>query len=311
MIKLLVTDGMDQDASSKLKQKGFQLHEQFYTPAELKNAIMETDAVIVRSATKMTREIIDAALKTKRLKLIIRAGVGVDNIDVSYARNNGITVHNTPSASSRAVAELAVGHMFSLARKLYRANISMHNGLWEKKKLKGVELQGKTLGLIGLGRIAKEIAKIAESLGMIVIYNSRSGKKEGFDQFEYVLMEELFKQSDIISLHIPYDKERGAVITAKEFQLMKDGVLLVNCARGGVVNEKELLEALDSGKVAAAAIDVFENEPTTNQSLYTHERVSLSPHIGASTIEAQQKIGVEIINIVTSFFEDQTQQACV
>lgn len=311
MIKLLVTDGMDQNAVSVLKQKGYQLVEQFYPPAELKNTVMEADAIIVRSATKITKEIIDAALKTKRLKLIIRAGVGVDNIDVSYARKNGITVHNTPSASSRAVAELAVGHMFSLARKLYRANISMHNGLWEKKKLKGIELYGKTLGLVGFGRIAKETAKIAEALGMTVIYNSRSGKKDGFDQFEYVTMEELLKQSDFVSLHIPYDKEIGAVIKDKEFNLMKDGVYLVNCARGGVVCEEALLKALDSGKVAAAAIDVFEEEPTSNQQLYTHDRVLLSPHIGASTIEAQQKIGLEIIGIVTDFFKDQTHQACV
>lgn len=311
MVNILVTDGIDKNALSTLKQKGYEVAEQFYPPDELKEAIKNVDGVIVRSATKITKEIIDAAIETKRLGLIVRAGVGVDNIDVEYAREKGICVCNTPSASSMAVAELAIGHMFALARKMYSANISMRNGHWEKKRLTGVEISGKTLGLIGFGRIAKETARIANALGMKVIYNTRSGKKEGYSQYEYVSMDVLLKQSDFISLHIPYDKESGAVLGDNEFDMMRDGVFLVNCARGGVVKEEALLKALNSGKVTAAALDVFEKEPTCNERLYTHEKVSLSPHIGASTVEAQKKIGLEIIGIVDDYFSEEKNHGCV
>ena len=276
----------------------FEVVEHFYEADELKAQIRDFDVIVVRSATKITKEIIDGALATGRLKLIIRGGVGVDNIDVPYAAGNGITVANTPAASSRAVAELAIGHMFSLARFIYISNVSMRNGKWDKKKYEGFELSGKTLGLIGFGRIAQETAKMAGALGMNVIYYTRSGKKEGFDEFKYVGMEDLLKNSDFISLHVPYSKDTGIILGKAEFDMMKNGVFLVNCARGGVVCEDTLLEALDSGKVAAAALDVFEQEPTRNERLYSHSRVSLTPHIGASTVEAQAKIGKEIVNII-------------
>ena len=303
MFNILVTDGMDKSAVAALKEKGYAVTEQFYPPDELKDAIKNTDSVIVRSATKITKDIIDAARTTKTLKLVIRAGVGVDNIDVAYAEENGIAVRNTPCASSLAVAELTIGHMFALARKIYSSNVSMRNGLWEKKKLKGIELSGKTLGLIGFGRIAKETARLARALGMSVIYNTRSGEKEGYSEYEFVSMEELLKRSDFVSLHVPYDKDKGAMIGEKELEMMKDGVFLVNCARGGVVKDEALLKALDSGKIAGAALDVFETEPTPNNKLCTHERVSLSPHIGGSTVEAQKKIGEEIVGIVNDFFD--------
>jgi Phosphoglycerate dehydrogenase and related dehydrogenases len=299
MARILVTDGIEKSASDELKKIGHEVVEQYYTPDVLKEEIKLFDVIIVRSATKITKDIIDGALMTKRLKLVIRGGVGVDNIDVPYAVGNGITVANTPAASSRAVAELAIGHMFSLARYIYISNVSMRDGKWDKKKYEGFELSGKTLGLIGFGRIAQETAKIAFALGMDVIYNTRSGKKEGFDKFKYVTMEELLKTSDFISLHIPFSKDNGIILGKPEFEIMKDGVFLVNCARGGVVNEEALLEALDSGKVAAAALDVFEQEPTRNERLISHSRVSLTPHIGASTVEAQAKIGKEIVEIIT------------
>lgn len=302
MTRILVTDGIDEGAAFALKNKGYEIVEQYFSPVELKEEVKDFDAIIVRSATKVTKDIIDASQKTKRLRQIVRGGVGVDNIDVQYAIKKGIAVDNTPKASSLSVAELAIGHMFALARNIYISNVSMRNGLWEKKKYKGVELAGKTLGLIGFGRIAKETARLAEALGMDVIYNTRSGEKDGYNQYEFVLMEELFKRSDIISLHIPCDKSKGPVIGEKEFEWMKKGAFLINCARGELVDGDALLAALDSGKVAAAALDVFENEPPKNKRLYTHDRVSLTPHIGGSTIEAQKKIGQEIVEIILSKF---------
>ena len=298
MARILITDGMDKKAAAKLKEMGHELVQEYFEPEALKEQVKDFDAIIVRSATKIRQPIIDAALETNKLQLIIRAGVGVDNIDVEYAIERGIKVHNTPMASSISVAELAIGHMFALARYIYISNVSMRKGEWNKKAYSGIELTGKTLGLIGFGRIAKETAKRAYALGMKVIYTNRSGVKEGYDEYTYVSMEELLKQSDFISLHIPFDSEKGAVISDREFEMMKDGVYLVNCARGGVVCEDALLRALDSGKVAAAAIDVFENEPTKNEKLYRHDRVSLTPHIGASTSEAQARIGEEIVEII-------------
>ncbi|HWQ78723.1 MAG TPA: D-2-hydroxyacid dehydrogenase [Anaerovoracaceae bacterium] len=298
MAKILVTDGIEKSAAEELTNMGHSIVEQFYTPDELRVQVKDFDAVIVRSATKVTKEVIDGALETGRLKLIIRGGVGVDNIDVPYAEANGIAVANTPNASSLAVAELAIGHMFALARYIYISNVSMRDGKWDKKKYEGIELSGKTLGLIGFGRIARETAKLAKAIGMKVIYNTRSGRKEGYDEFDYVPLEELLGKSDFISLHIPYDKKQGTLIGPGEFEKMKKGVFLVNCARGGVLDEEALLAALDSGRVAAAALDVYEQEPTPNVKLYTHGNVCLTPHIGASTIEAQERIGKEIVEII-------------
>ena len=303
MAKILVTDGMDKNAAKVLKDMGHELVEEFYEPEALKEEIKNYDAIIIRSATKVRKEIIDAALETKKLKLIIRAGVGVDNIDVPYALEHDIKVNNTPNASSASVAELTIGHMFSLARHLYISNVTMRDGQWNKKAYKGIELNGKTLGLIGFGRIAIKTAEKAHALGMKVIYADRAGEKSGYDEYKCVSMEELLKTSDFISLHIPFDKEVGPTISKKEFEMMKDGVYLVNCARGGVVDEAALLEALDNGKVAAAAVDVFEEEPTKNEKLYTHDKVSLTPHIGASTKEAQFRIGEEIVDIIKNFFK--------
>lgn len=298
MAKILVSDGIEKSAAEELKKMGHVIVEKFYTPDELKEQVKYFDAMVVRSATKVTKEVIDGALETKRLKLIIRGGVGVDNIDVSYAEAKGIAVANTPNASSLAVAELAIGHMFALARYIYISNVSMRDGIWDKKKYEGIELFGKTLGLIGFGRIARETARLAKAIGMNVIYNTRSGEKTGFDEFDFVKMEELLAKSDFISLHIPYDKEQGTFIGPKEFEMMKDGVFIVNCARGGVLDEAALLAALDSGKVAAAALDVYEQEPTKNERLCSHGKICLTPHIGASTIEAQERIGMEIVQII-------------
>jgi D-3-phosphoglycerate dehydrogenase len=301
MIRILVTDGMEKAAVQELRDSGFEVVEQFYEVEELKQQIKEFDVIVVRSATKVREPIIDAAMETGRLKLIIRGGVGVDNIDVDYAQSKGITVANTPNASSASVAELTIGHMFCLARYIHIANHTMRQGKWEKKHYEGIELAGKTLGLIGYGRIAKETAKRAMALGMKVVYTNRSGDKNDPD-FKYVTMDELLATSDFISLHIPGSKDKKAVIGEAEFAKMKDGVYIINAARGGVVCEDALLKALDSGKVAAAALDVFAEEPTKNEAIYTHPKISLTPHIGASTKEAQERIGEEIVSIIKNHF---------
>jgi len=300
MARILITDGMDKTAADSLRKMGHELTEEHFDKEELKKQIKNYDAIIIRSATKVTEDIIDSAMETRQLKQVIRAGVGVDNIAVDYALQNGIKVNNTPSASSAAVAELAIGHMFVLARYIHMANVSMRDGQWNKKQYKGIELSGKTLGLIGFGRIAQETAKRAEVLGMKVIYTNRSGPKDWCANYEYATLEDLLKQSDFISLHIPFDKSAGATLGKREFELMKDGTYLVNCARGGVVDEDAMVDALDSGKLAGAAVDVFAEEPTKNEKLYTHPKVSLTPHIGASTKEAQKRIGEEIVSIVKS-----------
>ena len=260
MKRILVTDGMEKSAVEKLKNSGYEVVEQFYEPEQLKEQIKNFDAVVVRSATKVRQPIIDAALETGRLKLIIRGGVGVDNIDVDYAKLNGIAVANTPNASSASVAELAIGHMFCLARHIYIANHTMRQGKWNKKQYEGIELSGKTLGLVGFGRIAREVAKRAFALGMKVVYTNTSGAKEGFNDYKYMKLDELLAVSDFISIHIPCSQDQQPVIGEAQFAKMKDGVYLVNTARGGVVSEEALLKALDSGKVVAAALDVFEEE---------------------------------------------------
>lgn len=296
MVRILVTDGMDKSAVEKLRNANYEVAEKFYEPEELGEALRDFDIVVIRSATKIRKPIIDKA-EGSRLKLIIRAGVGVDNIDVAYALEKGIKVLNTPKASSASVAELTIAHMFAVARFLEQSNITMREGKWEKKKYKGIELSGKTLGLIGFGRIAREVAVRAKALGMKVSYYDISGKAD-CDEYEYKDFESILKESDFVSLHCPYNAEQGAVIGEKEFALMKDGSYLINCARGGVVSEDALLNALESGKLAGACIDVYEKEPTPNLELVNHPCVSVSPHIGASTKEAQARIGEEVVDLI-------------
>ena len=298
MSKILITDGMDKGAVQTLKDLGHEVTEQFFEPEELKEQVKGFNVVIVRSATKVRKDIIDSAIETGNLKLIIRGGVGVDNIDVAYAESNGIKVRNTPKASSSAVAELALGHMFCLARFIGIANVAMREGKWNKNKYTGIELSGKTLGLIGFGRIGRELAKKAKVLEMKVIYNDILGPAKDCPEYSFVSLDELLTDSDFISLHLPGNEDESPVIGKLEFSKMKDGVYLINCARGGVVGEAALLEALNSGKITGAGIDVFPEEPTKNLELVNHERVSVTPHIGASTKEAQKRIGAEIVSII-------------
>lgn len=301
-MRILVTDGMDKSALQSLKDKGHEVVEQFYAPEELGEALKGFDAVVVRSATKVRAAHIDAA-KGGSLKLIIRGGVGVDNIDVKYAEEAGITVRNTPRASSNSVAELAMAHMFSCARFISVAGHTMREGKWEKKAYgAGIELGGKTLGIIGFGRIGQALGRMAIALGMKVIAQDIfhvPGIEEKMGM-KYVELDELFAESDFISLHTP--SLNGVKLISKEnIDKMKDGVVFVNTSRGDNVNEEDLLAALESGKIRAAGLDVFAEEPATNAALYSHPRVSCTPHIGAATKEAQKRIGAEIVDIIESF----------
>jgi len=298
MYKILANDGMDKSAVKILIDLGYQVDINHYDGEDLIKMIKEVDCIVIRSATKIRVPLIDEAVIGGKLKLIIRAGVGIDNIDHQYAKEKNIIVRNTPNSSSDAVAELAIGHMFALARHIYISNVTMRSGQWNKKAYAGIELSGKTLGLVGFGRIAQSVARKANALGMQVIYNDLMGKNEQITDCEFVSKNELLTQSDFISLHIPFNKETGAFLGDKEFDMMKEGMYIVNAARGGVVDEKALLKALDSGKVEKAAIDVFEEEPTKNEKIYTHDKISLTPHIGAATKEAQARIGLETIEII-------------
>ena len=301
-MRILVTDGMDKDALQTLKNNGHEVVEQFYAPEELGAALKEFDAVVVRSATKVRANHIDEA-KGGKLKLIIRGGVGVDNIDVKYAEAAGITVKNTPRASSQSVAELAMAHMFACARFVSIAGHTMREDKWEKKAYgKGIELQGKTLGIVGFGRIGQHLGVMAKAIGMNVI---------AFDIFHipgieeqlgipYVEMDELLAKSDFISVHAPA-VDGGALINAERIAKMKDGVCIINTSRGTNVDEAALLAALESGKVRAAGLDVYADEPASNSALYSHPMVSCTPHIGAATVEAQKRIGAEIVDIITNF----------
>lgn len=299
-MRILVTDGMDKNAIYTLKQKGHEVIEKFYELEQLNKELKNVDVVIIRSATKIRKQSIDSALETKRLKMIIRGGVGIDNIDHEYAMSNGIAVRNTPNASSVAVAELALAHLFSITRFIAISKVSMLEGKWNKNEYNGFEISGKTIGLIGFGRIAVEVAKRAHALGMKVIYHNRSGKKPGCDDYRYVSLDELLEEADYISLHIPSNPGNTPFIDAEKISRMKNGVYLINTARGELVDEKALLDGLNSGKIRGAGIDVFQEEPTRNLELVSHERISVTPHIGASTKEAQNKIGEEIISIIES-----------
>lgn len=299
-MRILVTDGMDKTALAQLKADGHEVVEQFYEPDALGEALQGFDAVVVRSKTKVRAAHIDEAQKGS-LKLIIRGGVGVDNIDVSYAESKGIAVRNTPCASSASVAELALGHMLSLARYIGISNATMRGGQWNKKQYEGTELGGKTLGLVGMGRIAQELAKRAQALGMQVVYTCRSGEKKDLSQYNYLPLEKLLQVSDYVSLHIPMPADKQPILTERELGLMKPTAFLINTARGGVVAEDALLDALNAGKLAGAALDVFEEEPTANVALYSHPRVSVTPHIGGQTAEAQSRIGAEIVAIISEF----------
>jgi len=299
--RVLASDPLDPNAIAAMRDAGLDVDEQTdLTPEQLNDVIGDYDAIVIRSATKVRADVIDAG---RRLKLVVRAGVGLDNVDVAYAESKGVVVRNTPAASSNSVAELALGHILSLARHIGRGTESMKAGRWEKKQLKGVEIAGKTLGIIGIGRIGQLLARKAHALGMSVLCSDAFLTESPLpDVASMVPLDELLSRADVISLHIPFDPKTGATVAGAQFERMKDGVYLVNCARGGVVDEDALVAALQSGKVAGAALDVFANEPPDGgHPLFACANVSLTPHIGASTVEAQQRVGEEAASLVIEF----------
>ena len=315
MFRILANDGIDPIGKDLLEKAGFQVDTVHIPQAELADGLKKYDGITVRSATKLRKDLIDSC---PNIKLIGRGGVGMDNIDVDYARGKGVAVVNTPAASSLSVAELVFAHLFTGVRFLQDANRKMpiegdtkFNDL-KKAYAKGIELRGKKIGIIGFGRIGRETAKVALGLGMEVLaYDlfevpseleiQLAGNIHVACPIKASSVDQLIKEADFISLHVPFCEK--AVLGKEEFELMKDGVGIVNCSRGGTIDEEALLEALNSGKVAFAGLDVFDNEPTPRQALLVHPKVSLSPHIGASTNEAQERIGTELANLIIDFFK--------
>ncbi len=306
MIRILVTDGMDVEALEQLKLRGFEVSCQHYESEELTQAMAQYDAVVVRSSTKIRAQHL-LPCKGSRLKLIVRGGVGTDNIDVACAQECGIAVRNTPKASSRSVAELALAHLLSCCRFISVAGHTMREDKWEKKTYThGLELCEKTLGIIGFGRIGRCLGQMARALGMKVLaYDLYPSEQIALETgIPYVSLEELLARSDFLSVHAPA-ADGQPIIRKETLALMKDGVIIVNTSRGSNVDEQALLEGLESGKVRAAGLDVYLQEPTPNHALYSHPRVSCTPHIGAQTDEAQARVGREVAETLCTFFEQE------
>lgn len=289
-MKVLICDKIEQEYIEQMRAAGLVVDvRDTIAPEELPSVLPAYDAMVVRSRTQVRKPLIDVC---PNLKVIVRGGVGLDTIDYEHARSKGIAVFNTPLASSASVAELAIGYMFALARSIYQATSSMKAEKWEKKLFEGDEIGGKTLGIIGLGNIGQETSKRALALGMSVVAYDPSVKE--FDGVRMVALDELLAQADYISLHLPKTKESTNMIDADQFAKMKNGVRIINCARGGIINEDALYEALTNGKVAGAALDVFAEEPPTVWKLLKLDNVIASPHIGAATKEAQARVGAEV-----------------
>lgn len=322
MVKILANDGIEAAAQEKLIAQGYEVVTEKVKQEDIIKELNDKkyDALLVRSATKVRKDIIDAC---PGLKLIGRGGVGMDNIDVQYARDKGIAVVNTPAASSQSVAELAFAHLFTLTRMLHESNRSMPTTgstdfpQLKKKYSKGIEVNGKTIGIVGFGRIGQKVAKMALGLGMKVLAADPMVPEAKIDveifqpndettivtvPVKTVPFDEVISKSDFITFHIPMPADKKPVITDKEIAQMKNGVFIINDARGGIIDEKALFDGLTSGKVAYAGIDVFLNEPTPNPELLKLPNVSLTPHVGGSTVEAQNRIGLELAGKIIDFF---------
>lgn len=316
-MKILANDGISKAGIILLEQNGFEVITTKVAQEQVANFVNENsvEVILVRSATKVRQDIIDAC---PSLKIIGRGGVGMDNIDVEYAKNKGILVINTPASSSESVAELVFAHLFTGVRFLHDANRNMplegdtnFAGL-KKAYEKGIELRGKTIGIVGFGRIGQAVAKMALGLGMKVVatdpfIEKATIKVEFFDgqyidfEIDTIPLNDLYKQADFISFHVPAQKEY--VLGISEIEILKDGVAIINAARGGVIDEVALVNALDEGKIAFAGLDVFENEPTPEMRLLMHPNISLTPHIGAATLEAQTRIGTELAQQIINFYK--------
>ena len=297
-MKIMVCDKIADQGMQIMEDKGYEVCRCWSLPkTELSKLIGDYDAVIVRSATRINANFLANA---KKLKVIGRAGEGLDNIDLRKVREIGIEVVNTPHVSAVSVAELTIGHMLALARSIVEGTITLREGKWAKEELMGVEVAGKTLGIIGCGAIGKTVERLAISLGMKVV---------SVDMCVYgrfVTLEEMLPQADFITIHVPLSPHTKHMVSTKEFNMMKEGVMLINCSRGGVVDEEALFNALKSGKVKAAALDVFEEEPPKNNKLLKLKNVIATPHIGAQTQEAQLRSSILVANKIIEVLEKTT-----
>ena len=296
-MKIIICDKTEKEYIEQMRAAGLTVDvRDDITPEQLMVELPNYDGMVVRSRTKVRKDLIDVC---PNLKIILRGGAGLDTIDHEYAKEKGITVMNTPLANSKSVAELTIGYMLMMARSLYAASATMKAEKWDKKSFNGDEIGGKTLGLIGIGNIGKEVTKRALAMEMTVVaYDPYVKEMAGV---KLVTLDELLAQSDYISLHLPKTKESSNMIGAEQFAKMKNGVRIVNCARGGIVNEEALYEALTSGKVAGAALDVFDEEPPVDWKLAKLDNVIASPHIGAATKEAQARVGAEVAEKLIAF----------
>ena len=308
--KLLITDGLSNEGLANLEKSGlFEIS--FHKSMEkdvLKTTLPDFDALIIRSATKMTKELIDCGSK---LKVIMRAGAGVDNVDVTHATQKKVLVLNCPGVNNNAVAELALGFMFSLLREIPRATMGMKQDLWEKKELVGSEASGRTIGILGFGAIGNLVGKACHHLGMsVVVFDPRADELSKKSEYSFVKnwsksMDDVFASADMITLHMPLMDSTKNSIGAAQFSKMKKGSYFINCARGGIVNETDLLAFLENGTIAGAAMDVFAEEPTPKGSeLVKHPKVICAPHIGAATKEAQHKVGLAAAKYLIEFYQE-------
>lgn len=302
MKRVLISDKLDESCVTLLKEKGFEVdYKAGLSKDDLLSIIKNYNILLVRSATKVTEEVINAASK---LEIIGRAGTGVDNVDIKAANRKGIIVMNTPGGNTTSAAEHTVALMLSMCRMIPQANRSLVEGRWDRKLYSGTEFSGKTLGVIGLGKIGREVALLAKGLRMNVIGYDPVLSKEYADEIgvELFSLDDIYKNSDFISLHVPLTPATENMISKNELAKCKDGVKIINCARGGIVNEHDLLEGLNSGKVSSAAFDVFTEEPPTNYDLIKHPNFIATPHLGATTEEAQIRVAIQVVNQIADYY---------
>ena len=303
-MKILISDKMSDKVEDVLQSKQIDYDiKTGMSPEELKEVIDQYDGILIRSATKLTSDIL---ADCKNLKVIGRAGVGVDNVDLDQATKNKILVMNTPLGNLEATAELSVGLMFSLMRNIHLANDSTHQGKWEKPKFIGTELKGKTLGIVGYGNIGQRVAEICSTIGMNIITNSKSASDVDLSRFKAkkVSTEQLIKDADIVSIHTKLNDETKYMFNKDTLSTMKPTSVIINCARGGLIDEADLKDALNNGVIAGAAIDVYENEPATDNVMFGAKNLLLTPHLGASSKEAQSNVAIDVANQVADFLID-------
>ena len=303
-MKILISDKMSNKVEDVLKSKSIDYDiKTGLEPNELKSIIDHYDGILIRSATKLTADILE---NCSNLKVIGRAGVGVDNVDLDVATKNKILVMNTPLGNLEATAELTVGLMFSLYRHIHNANASTHEGKWEKSKFMGTELKGKALGIVGFGNIGQRVAEICKVVGMQILTNSNSASDEVLNSFgaKKVSTEELISSSDVLSLHTKLSDQTKNMLNKESIATMKSSSVIINCARGGLINESDLKDALNNDVIAGAAIDVYETEPATENVMFGAKNLLLTPHLGASSKEAQSNVAIDVANQVADFLKE-------